>query len=86
MAHSGTTAAMNGSSALKLIPLLIKRAMMPRPVAKAIPKPIVGATSVSPLVNGINEAPITWQMTEVATSEIMLGVNMLILSSPTGVY
>ena len=86
IAHSGTTAAINGSSALKLIPLFIRRAMMPRPVAKAIPKPIVGTTSVSPLVNGINEAPITWQMTEVATSAIMLGVNVLILSSPTGIY
>ena len=86
MAHSGTTAAMNGSSALKLIPLFIKRAMMPRPVAKAIPKPTVGANSVSPLVNGINDAPITWQMTEVATSAIMVGVNVLILSILSGVY
>ena len=77
---------MNGSSALKLIPLFIKRAIMPRPAAKAIPKPTVGMTSVSPFVNGINEAPITWQMTEVATSAIMLGVNVLILSSPTGIY
>ena len=85
MAHSGTTAAINGNSALKLIPLFIRRAMMPRPVAKAIPKPIVGTTSVSPLVNGINEAPITWQMTEVATSAIMLGVKELILNSPTGI-
>ena len=51
-----------------------------------MPKPIVGATSVSPLVNGINDAPITWQMTEVAKSAIMVGVNVLILSSPTGVY
>ena len=85
MAHSGTTAAINGSSALKLIPLFIRRAMMPRPVAKAIPKPIVGTTSVSPLVNGINEAPSTWQMTEVATSAIMLGVNVLMFNSPTGI-
>ena len=51
-----------------------------------MPKPIVGATSVSPLVNGINEVPITWQMTEVAKSAIMVGVSVLILSSPTGVY
>ena len=59
--------------------------MIPRPVAKAIPEPIVGTTSVSPLVNGINEAPITWQMTEVATSAIMLGVNVLMFNSPTGI-
>ena len=29
---------MNGSSALKLMPLCIRRAMMPRPAAKAMPK------------------------------------------------
>ena len=59
---------------------------MPRPAAKTVPKPIDGATPASPFVNGINEAPITWQMTEVATSVIMLGVNVLISSRPTGIY
>ena len=86
IAHNGTTAAINGNSALKLIPLFISRAIIPRPVAKAMQKPIVGMISVSPFVIGINEAPITWQMTEVATSAIMLGVNVIILSSPTGIF
>ena len=49
-------------------------------------KPIVGMISVSPFVIGINEAPITWQMSEVATSAFMLGVNVIILSSPTGIF
>ena len=77
---------MNGSSALKLMPLFIRRAMMPRPVAKAMPKPIVGIISVSPFVIGISEAPITWQTTEVATSAIMLGVNVIMLRSPAYIY
>ena len=59
IAHSGTTAAINGSSALKLIPLFISRAMVPRPVAKAMTKPTVGMISVSPFVIGIKDAPIT---------------------------
>ena len=63
-------------------PLLAITAMMPRPVANAMPKPIVGIISVSPFVIGISEAPITWQTTEVATSAIMLGVNVIMLRSP----
>ena len=70
---------MNGSKALKLIPLLMSRAIMPRPIAKAMPNPNVGMNAVRPLVIGINDAPITWQIAEVATRAMMLGVNVAIV-------
>ena len=70
---------MNGSKALKLIPLLMSRAIMPKPIAKAMPNPNVGMNAVRPLVIGIKDAPITWQITEVATRAMMLGVNVAIV-------
>lgn len=60
----------------------MSRAIMPRPIAKAMPNPNVGRISVRPFVIGIKDAPMTWQITEVATRAIMLGVNVAILRIP----